>query len=52
MLHVLCGLQVILCANTPGEQQELQVAGVRSIYFNHNAVLDERTFTIADAAGA
>lgn len=37
---------MILCANTAEEYAELQVAGVRCIYFNHNATLDERIFQI------
>jgi len=39
-------LQIILCANTPEECAELRAAGVRCIYFNHNAALDEHIFRI------
>ncbi|PRW32840.1 glycosyl transferase [Chlorella sorokiniana] len=44
--------QVILCANTPDEHAALQAAGVHSIYFNHNATLDERIFCITETAVA
>lgn len=44
--------QVVLCANTPEEHAELVSAGVRSIYFNHCAALDERIFCITPAGEA
>ncbi|KAL4431745.1 hypothetical protein ABPG77_002961 [Micractinium sp. CCAP 211/92] len=42
--------QVILCANTPEEHAELEAAGVRCIFFNQNAALDERLFDVAAPA--
>jgi hypothetical protein len=43
--------QVVLCANTPEEHQELQEAGCDAIYCNQNAWLDYHSiFTLQPSA--
>jgi len=37
-------VRIIVAANTPGELQRLQAAGIESVFANHNMFVDERIF--------